>query len=126
MSNTLRKFFIVIYMIMALMLFVVSARAYQMDRDLDRLNDKMESQRQKQELAIDTQRINDLERRLEEENQKRLSDRVTRLETIAETQHELLITVTAGLGILIVETGLRLILSGHKTMSEKKKKELDG
>lgn len=54
-------------------------------------------------IQINDQRIKNLERRLNTADQEKINDRVIRLETIAETNRELLIGIMIGLLSLLAE-----------------------
>lgn len=63
------------------------------------------------ETIQNTERLDAVTRRVDDIQKEKLADRVTRLETIAETNHALLLTVTGGIAVLMLETALRLIAS---------------
>lgn len=63
------------------------------------------------ETIQNTERVEAVQKQVDEIKQRKLDERVTRLETIAETNHALLLTVTGGIAVLMLETALRLIAS---------------
>lgn len=104
----LNRFFIFLCACSIFVLTVAVSRAYQTRKDIDTIRDKMEVN--SQQISIESQRISELDRRRSEEDQKKLPDRVMRLETLAETNHDLLVAVAISIGVLMIETTLRLIM----------------
>lgn len=103
----LRKIFITLYFSLALAITVVEARAIQTQREFEQLESRQLIQDEK--LTTDYQRINDLERRVDELTRERVLDRITRLEALSETTHELLIAIATAMAILVIETAIRLV-----------------
>lgn len=110
MIEPVKKIFCVLCLSSALSVTVITARAVQINREFEKFKDRTESHQisQDEKIATDYQRINDLERRINYLDQERFSDRLTRLEALSETTHELLIAIASAIGILMIETAIRL------------------
>lgn len=66
-----------------------------------------------QDRGAQDQRITDVERRLNDYDGLKLDARVTRLEAMAESNHSLLIGIASCIGILVIETGIRVLRPGR-------------
>ena len=90
---------------------VVTVRAFQTQRDFEQYKDKFEDRQaaQDEKIATNIQRLSDVERRLTTMDAERLAERMTRVEAMSETTHELLIAIASALALLLVETTMRLV-----------------
>lgn len=106
-----RKLFIALCLLSALSITVVTARAYQIQREFENFKEKVESQQatQDERMATNIQRLNELDRRITIIDQERITERLTRLEALSETTHELLLAIASAIAILMVETAIRLL-----------------
>jgi hypothetical protein len=104
--NTVRITFIVLYLLCAFYLFGTAAKAYQSKEYYDR-----EQQRQ---TAIEGERIGELARRIDEINSEKLDVRMTKLETVSENNHDMLIACLGGLGLLVLESAYRLFFGARR------------
>lgn len=74
---------------------------------LDQL--KAQQSTQSTEIGVDSTKIEDLERRQRQADLLKVGERITRLETIAETEHQLLIAICVGLAGLLAEAFNRML-----------------
>ena len=61
------------------------------------------------QAAVNSQRLSDLTDRVQMLEQARLSDRITRVEAVIETDHNLLLAIMGAIAIMMIESVLRLI-----------------
>lgn len=90
-----------------LVAYAVQAQA--LSRQAERDNDT-------KERVLNTERIQELNKKVGEIEEKKLEERVTRLEAIAETNHTLLVGIAASIAVLLLETAMRLLtaLAGRR------------